>query len=116
MRVRLAILAGTWRSPSASAEPAQSDTTEGEESPQSSDGAGSAPASAPVVAEATSVGTTQPAEGWWKASDGKWYSPELHAEYLAPPISDLPRSHPLPQSYPTFPVSWALHHRERIRA
>ena len=23
--------------------------------------------------------------GWWQASDGKWYSPELHPNYLPPP-------------------------------
>jgi hypothetical protein len=27
----------------------------------------------------------QPGLAWWQASDGKWYGPELHPEYSAPP-------------------------------
>ena len=27
---------------------------------------------------------TQQGAGWWQASDGKWYAPELHPNYVAP--------------------------------
>ena len=42
---------------------------------------------------------TSQGEGWWKASDDKWYSPEQHPAYrsLPPPPS------PLPQSFETSP-------------
>jgi hypothetical protein len=37
---------------------------------------------------------TQQGAGWWQASDGKWYAPELHPNYVAPttqpPAGDLP--------------------------
>lgn len=35
--------------------------------------------------------------GWWVASDGKWYAPELHPDYVAPPPPP-----PAPQSSPVF--------------
>lgn len=28
---------------------------------------------------------TAQAAGWWLASDGKWYPPELHPSYVPPP-------------------------------
>lgn len=34
--------------------------------------------------------------GWWKASDDKWYAPELHPDYVAEAPSDLPPSEPPP--------------------
>jgi len=34
--------------------------------------------------------------GWWQASDGKWYAPELHPNYRPPP----PRSDSIPPSQP----------------
>lgn len=38
-------------------------------------------------------------DGWWQASDGKWYRPEDHPDYLkAPPSSQLLR----PPGPPTF--------------
>ncbi len=30
---------------------------------------------------------TQQGAGWWQASDGKWYAPELHPNYVAPTAS-----------------------------
>jgi hypothetical protein len=36
--------------------------------------------------------------GWWQASDGKWYPPELRADYVAPL--------PPPESAPTTPQPW----------
>lgn len=29
-------------------------------------------------------------QGWWQASDGRWYPPETHPGYLAPPAVHLP--------------------------
>ena len=31
------------------------------------------------------MSNTSQGEGWWLASDGKWYPPELHSEYPPPP-------------------------------
>jgi hypothetical protein len=28
--------------------------------------------------------------GWWIASDGRWYAPELHPEYQLPPLPPIP--------------------------
>jgi hypothetical protein len=33
---------------------------------------------------------------WWQASDLKWYPPELHADYVAPPAANLPPPPTLP--------------------
>ena len=48
--------------------------------------------------------------GWWQASDGRWYAPELHPRYEAPPPPPLPRppeqastTDPLPPVLPTRP-------------
>ncbi len=30
---------------------------------------------------------TSPGAGWWLASDGKWYAPELHPDYVAEPVA-----------------------------
>jgi Protein of unknown function (DUF1232) len=38
------------------------------------------------------TGGTGHQPGWWQASDGKWYAPELHARY----ISSLPPPPPTP--------------------
>lgn len=38
--------------------------------------------------------------GWWQASDGKWYPPESHPSYSAPP----PPGPSLPQTPPAQPV------------
>ena len=37
--------------------------------------------------------------GWWEASDGKWYRPELHPDHRppAPPFHDAPPVGPAPQ-------------------
>lgn len=39
--------------------------------------------------------------GWWQASDGKWYAPELHPEYSPPSSSSLPT--PVPPGYQAAP-------------
>jgi len=28
--------------------------------------------------------------GWWQATDGKWYPPELHPDYQKPPLASMP--------------------------
>lgn len=33
-------------------------------------------------------------DGWWIASDGKWYSPELHPDYVAPAADAAPGAAP----------------------
>ena len=38
--------------------------------------------------------------GWWQASDGKWYSPERHADYRPPPAP------PAPPPPPSRLVGW----------
>ena len=40
------------------------------------------------------MSATSGGNGWWLASDGKWYPPELHANYMKPP-PDQPVSAPL---------------------
>lgn len=35
--------------------------------------------------------------GWWQASDLKWYPPEQHANYVAPPSSPATPATPTPQ-------------------
>jgi uncharacterized RDD family membrane protein YckC len=40
-------------------------------------------------------------EGWWQASDGKWYDPESHPDYVEP---EPPRAPPVPTP-PTAPNS-----------
>ncbi len=40
--------------------------------------------------------------GWWQASDLKWYPPELHADYVAPPPPATPT---LPPPSPQVPPS-----------
>lgn len=39
--------------------------------------------------------TTPPQPGWWQASDGQWYPPELH-----PSVQQAPQPFPPPQSFP----------------
>jgi hypothetical protein len=39
--------------------------------------------------------TTQ-GPGWWLASDGKWYPPELHPNYAPPPSPSAPGVTELP--------------------
>jgi len=39
-------------------------------------------------------------EGWWVASDGKWYPPELHPSYAPPPPPPLPSYTPPPLPRP----------------
>jgi uncharacterized RDD family membrane protein YckC len=34
--------------------------------------------------------------GWWLASDGKWYAPEQHPNYVAPPPTPAPPATPTP--------------------
>lgn len=41
--------------------------------------------------------------GWWQASDGKWYAPELHPDYQ-PPASEPPAAEP-PAVAPTEPIA-----------
>ena len=38
--------------------------------------------------------------GWWQASDGKWYAPELHPDYVAPPPTVAEPGAPPPTSSP----------------
>src|ERR1700722_3073329 len=38
--------------------------------------------------------------GWWQASDGKWYRPEQHPNYVAPPAPPAPPPPPAPPSPP----------------
>ena len=51
---------------------------------------------------------TQQGAGWWQASDGKWYAPELHPNYVAesaPPASgEAPVSGEAPASASPAPV------------
>ncbi len=45
--------------------------------------------------------TDQPqGPGWWQAADLKWYPPELHADYEAPPAAAAERPQQPPQSQP----------------
>jgi hypothetical protein len=47
------------------------------------------------------VSDTAQGPGWWKASDGKWYAPELHPNYVpSPPLPPPPAvaTPPAPQS------------------
>ena len=37
---------------------------------------------------------TQQGAGWWQASDGKWYAPELHPNYVAPTTGAPPGGPP----------------------
>jgi hypothetical protein len=39
---------------------------------------------------------TSPGVGWWVASDGNWYAPELHPNYVPPPPPPLPVAAPPP--------------------
>ena len=41
--------------------------------------------------------------GWWQASDGKWYAPELHPDYQ-PPAAEPPAAEP-PAVDPTQPIA-----------
>jgi hypothetical protein len=62
-------------------------------------------------------------EGWWQASDGKWYAPELHPDAppklppgpetaaAAPPVVDQPVVSPAPQ-----PSTWNVPPAEPQRA
>jgi hypothetical protein len=34
--------------------------------------------------------------GWWQASDGKWYAPELHPDYRPPTVPTAPAPPPTP--------------------
>jgi hypothetical protein len=45
----------------------------------------SEPAIAPLVPEPALLHQPAPGAGWWLASDGKWYAPELHPDYRPPP-------------------------------
>ena len=38
---------------------------------------------------------TSQGDGWWQASDGKFYAPEAHLDYKPPPPppADAPRLH-----------------------
>lgn len=44
---------------------------------------------------------TSQGEGWWQASDAKWYPPESHPDYRPPPpaAAPPPPSAPAPQSF-----------------
>ena len=42
-------------------------------------------------------------EGWWKAVDGRWYSPEQHPDYVAPPPPPPP---PPPSTGSPGPGYW----------
>ena len=37
--------------------------------------------------------------GWWRASDGKWYPPELHPDYEPPSLASPPNKRPRPPLY-----------------
>jgi hypothetical protein len=43
------------------------------------------------------VSDTSQGEGWWEASDGKWYAPELHPDYVAPAPEPEPAPAPEPE-------------------
>jgi uncharacterized RDD family membrane protein YckC len=43
--------------------------------------------------------------GWWQASDGKWYAPEQHPNYVAPPPPPAPPSPPAPPPPTSVPPS-----------
>ena len=49
-------------------------------------------------------------DGWWVASDGKWYAPHLHPEYVQPPStgqnqSDLDKGQATVPPAPTQPMT-----------
>lgn len=47
---------------------------------------------------------TSQGDGWWIASDGKWYAPELHPDYRPPPVQPLPPPPSLLPPPPQGPV------------
>lgn len=51
---------------------------------------------------------TQQGWGWWEASDGKWYPPELHSDYSPP--------RPPPPTTSHTPAIAASHHVEEAAA
>lgn len=45
--------------------------------------------------------------GWWKASDGRWYAPEQHPDYVPPAPNPPPAPPPyVPPAYPQQPGQW----------
>lgn len=45
--------------------------------------------------------------GWWQASDGKWYAPEMHPDYRPPPPTAA-QAPPLPPPPPSYQSnSWS---------
>ncbi len=46
---------------------------------------------------------TSQGEGWWEASDGKWYAPELHRDYVAPAPEPEPAPAPEPEPSQVVP-------------
>lgn len=44
-------------------------------------------------------------EGWWQASDHKWYPPEQHPDFQAPPEPAAPAPAPPPPAAPPAPAS-----------
>lgn len=40
---------------------------------------------------------TSQGEGWWRASDGKWYPPESHPDYVPPAAPTPPPAPPAPE-------------------
>lgn len=47
----------------------------------------------------THMSDTSQGEGWWRASDGKWYPPESHPDYVPPaaPVAEPPPVPPAPE-------------------
>lgn len=43
--------------------------------------------------------------GWWQASDGRWYPPETHPDYVAPPPA-APPADPAPTAPAAAPTQW----------
>ncbi|HEV3280668.1 MAG TPA: hypothetical protein VG032_03600 [Acidimicrobiales bacterium] len=50
---------------------------------------------------------TSQGSGWWQASDGKWYAPELHPNYVPEPLVTTVATPPPtpPLSVPTLPLA-----------
>ena len=58
---------------------------------------------------------TSQGPGWWQASDGKWYAPEIHPDYVRPqpPITSsidttIDEYHRYPVTTKIFPLAFLL--------
>ena len=54
--------------------------------------------SKPQRQEGAAMSDISQGDGWWVASDGKWYAPEQHPDYVAQ-TPDTPATAPAPGPY-----------------